>query len=183
MLSCNTQGMNEVDVNADLDGHLDSLLGVMRKEIEAYRELADAIEGEKGVLAKPSLESLNESNTRKETCILKIRILEELRMRVLGRIAAALGLDERNLHLQSLLPHARGDLRQALRECQTELRSLLARINEENRRNRALLDSSLSSVRTARHFMENLIGGGSTYMGSGELNNGGLSGRIYSERG
>jgi hypothetical protein len=31
--------------------------------------------------------------------------------------------------------------------------------------------------------MENLIGSGSTYMGSGELNNGGLSGRLYSERG
>ncbi|MGE5855246.1 MAG: flagellar protein FlgN [Syntrophaceae bacterium] len=183
MLSCDTQGMNEVDVNADLDGHMDSLLGVMRKEIEAYGELADAIEGEKGVLAKPSLESLNESNTRKETCILKIRILEELRMRVLGRIAAALGIDECNLHLQSILPHARGNLRQSLRECQAELRSLLARINEENRRNRALLDASLSGVRTTRHFMENLIGSGSTYMGSGELNNGGLSGRLYSERG
>jgi FlgN protein len=183
MLSCSTQGMNEVDVNAELDGHMDSLLGVMRKEIEAYMELADAIEAEKGVLAKPSLESLNESNTRKETCILKIRILEELRMRVLGRIAAALGLEEHNLHLKSLLPHAKSGLRQALRECQTELRSLLARINEDNRRNRALLDASLSGVRTTRHFMENLIGSGSTYMGSGELNNGGLSGRIYSERG
>jgi len=183
MLSCNTQGMNEVNVNADLDGHLDSLLGVMRKEIEAYGELAGAIESEKGVLAKPSLESLNASNSRKETCILKIRILEELRTRVLARIAASLGLEERNLHLQNLLPHARPDLRQALRACQTELRSLLARINEENRRNRALLDASLSGVRTTRHFMENLIGSGSTYMGSGELNNGGLSGRICSERG
>ncbi|MGE5844405.1 MAG: hypothetical protein ACM32K_05845, partial [Syntrophaceae bacterium] len=69
MLSCNTQGMNnEVDVNADLDGHMDSLLGVMRKEIEAYGELAGAIESEKGVLVKPSLKSLNESNTRKEAC-------------------------------------------------------------------------------------------------------------------
>ena len=183
MLSCNTQGINEVNVNADLDSHMDSLLGVMRKEIESYGELADAIEGEKGVLVRPSVESLNESNTRKETCILKIRILEELWMRVLGRIAAALGIDEHGLHLQNILPHARADLRQALRECQTELRSLLSRINEENRRNRALLDASLAGVRTTRHFMENLIGSGSTYMGSGELNNNGLSGRIYSERG
>lgn len=183
MLNPDVNVMHDVVVDGEQESRIDALVDVLWKEVEVYRELRQTMEEEHLVLLNPSIEMLHESNARKETCILKIRILEELRVRVLGKIAAALGLDERDITLQSLLPYIQGDLYRALLECRTELYSLLTYIHEKNHRNQVLLDASLSSVRTTRHFIANLIGGGSTYRGSGELNNGSLSGRIYSERG
>lgn len=183
MLNPDLQMIHETEGRADLDSLLGSLLSVLRKEIEVYGELAQAIALEKDVLRKPSLESLHESNARKETCILKTRLLEEVREKTVGRIASALGVDARGLKLQAILPHAQGGLGLLLRDCHRELRSLVDRIQEDNLRNRNLLDASLTGVRTSRHFIGNLLGGGSTYGGSGELNNGGLSGRLYSQRG
>lgn len=183
MLNPNLQMIDERSGGADLDSLLGSLLSVLRKEIEVYGELAQAVALEGDVLRKPSLESLHESNARKETCILKTRLLEEVRAKAVGRIACALGVDESGLKLQAILPHAQGSLGRDLGDCHRELRSLVDRIQEENLRNRNLLDASLLGVRTSRHFLENLLGGGSTYRGSGELHNGGLSGRIYSQRG
>jgi flagellar biosynthesis/type III secretory pathway chaperone len=183
MLNHDLLMINETDVKAELNPLLDSLLSVLRKEIEIYGELAQVIALEGEALLKPSLETLHESNARKETCILKTRILEEIRMKAVNRIAPVLGLEERGLKLQTILSHAEGNLGHDLRDCHRELRSLVTRISEENRRNRGLLDASLAGVRSNYQFIGNLLGGGSTYMGSGELNNGGLSGRIYSERG
>lgn len=183
MLNPELQMINQAEGRADLDSLLGSLLSVLRKEIEVYGELAQAIDLEKGVLRKPSLESLHESNARKETCILKTRLLEEVRAKTVGRIASVLGVDESGLKLQAILPHAQGGLGRDLRDCHRELRSLVGRIQEENRRNRGLLDASLAGVRSSYQFIGNLLGGGPTYLDSGELKRNGLSGRICSERG
>lgn len=183
MMNPELQTIHQAEGRADLDSLLDSLLSVLRKEIEVYGELAQAIALEKDVLRKPSLDSLHESNARKETCILKSRLLEEVRSKTVGRIALTLGIDEGGLGLQSILPHAKGDLARDLRECHRELRLLAGRIQEENRRNRSLLDASLDGVRSSYQFIGSLLGGGPTYMDSGELKNGLVSGRICSERG
>lgn len=183
MLNPDLQMIHETEGRADLDSLLGSLLSVLRKEIEIYGELAEAVALEADMLRKPSLESLHESNARKETCILKTRLLEEVRAKTVGRIAAALGLDERGLKLQAILPHAQGDLGRGLRDCHRELRSLADRIHEGNLRNRGLLDASLEGVRAGTEFLGNLLGGGATYLDSGALKHNGLSGRICSERG
>ena len=183
MLNHDLQMIDETDVKADLNSFLGSLLSVLRKEIEVYGELAQAIALEGEVLRKPALETLHESNARKETCILKTRFLEEVRMKAVSRIASVLGLDERGLQLKAILPHAEGNLGRDLRDCHMELRSLVTRISEENLRNRGLLDASLAGVHSSYQFIGNLLGGGSTYKNSGELKNNGLSGRICSERG
>jgi len=183
MLNHDLQMIHEAEGRVDLDSLLDSLRAVLRKEIEVYGELARALALEKDVLRKPSLESLHESNARKETCILKTRLLEEVRAKTVGRIALALGLDERGLKLRSILPHAKGVLGRDLRECHRELLLLAGRIQEENRRNRGLLDASLDGVRSSYQFIGSLLGGGPTYMDSGELKSGPVSGRICSERG
>jgi len=183
MLNPDLQMIDETEGRADLDSLLGSLLSVLRKEIEVYGELAQAIALEGDVLRKPSLESLHESNARKETCILKTRLLEEVRAKTVGRIACALGVDGRGLKLQALFPHAQGSLGRDLRDCHRELRVLVDRIQEENLRNRNLLDASLAGVRSGAQFIGNLLGGGATYLDSGALKHNGLSGRICSERG
>jgi hypothetical protein len=61
----------------ELSPLLDSLIIILKREIVVYRELQAAISHEKIILMKPSLERLLESNSKKETVILKAKMLEE----------------------------------------------------------------------------------------------------------
>lgn len=183
MLNHDLQMINETDVNAELNPLLDSLLSVLRKEIEIYGELAQTIVLEGEVLLNASLETLHESNARKETCILKTRILEEIRMKAVSRIASHLGLAEGEISLSVLLSHASPEQRDQLMDCQSVLRALVAEIAGMNSRNGLLIESSIRFNESAVSFIANILSSGSTYADSGRLRTNGLNGRICSERG
>lgn len=161
----------------------DSLLSVLRKEIEVYGELEEAMAQEKSVLERPSVTGLQESNARKETCLLKTRILEEVRMKLIGKIARSLNVGEEEVRFSTLLSCTEGPLRDDLQECRLRLREVLYRIRESNRGNRALIDASLTGVQNSMSFIHNLLSQGSTYMDSGQLRARNLNGRIYSRKG
>ena len=181
--------VQEMNRFQDIEGATDvgplfaSLLSVLKKEVEVYRELERAVENERGVLGKPSLEGLLESNARKETCLLKTKMLEEVRSKVIGRIARRLGLDEEGLRLTTLLPHAGEAEQRDLRACRKTLQAILSRIAAANGRNKAAIDASLYCVRNSIGFMNGILSCGPTYLGSGKLKSDGLNGRICSKRG
>lgn len=161
----------------------DSLLSVLRKEIEVYGELEEAMAQERSVLERPSLKGLQESNARKETCLLKTKLLEEVRTKIVGKIARSLHVSEEEVRFSTLLSCTEGPLKEDLRECRLRLREVLHRIRETNRGNRALIDESLTGVQHSMSFIHNLLSQGSTYMDSGQLRAGNLNGRIYSRKG
>jgi flagellar biosynthesis/type III secretory pathway chaperone len=183
MLNQNVNISPDVAVEGTLGLLLDGLVDVLWKEVEVYRELREAVAGERKVIMKPSLEALHESNSRKETCILKTRLLEEVRTSLTGRIASQLGLDEGEISLSGLLSHASPEQRKRLVECQSVLRALVADIAGMNSRNGLLIESSIRFNEGAVSFIANMLSGGSTYADSGRLRTDGLNGRICSERG
>lgn len=162
---------------------LDSLADVLWKEVEVYRELREAVAQECRVILKPSMEALHESNSRKETCVLKTRLLEEVRTSLAGRIAARLGMDEGEITLSGLLSHASPQQRKRLAECQSILKALVTEIAGMNSRNGLLIESSLRFNEGAMNFLANMISSGPTYAESGRLKTDGLNGRICSQRG
>lgn len=162
---------------------LDGLVDVLWKEVEVYRELREAVAQERTVIMKPSLEALHESNARKETCVLKTRLLEEVRSGLTGRIASALNLEDREISLSGLLPHASPEQRKRLAECQSVLRVLVTEIAGMNSQNGLLIESSIRFNESAVNFIANMMSGGSCYAESGRLKTGVLHGRICSQRG
>jgi flagellar biosynthesis/type III secretory pathway chaperone len=170
-------------VEGEMESRIDALVDVLWKEVEVYRELREAVGQEHRVLLKPSLEALNESNSRKETCVLKTRLLEEVRSGITERIAACLGIGQDEVTLSRLLACASPRQRQRLGECQSVLRSLVTDIAGMNGRNSLLIESSLQFNEGAMHFFSTMISGGSTYAESGQLRTRGLHGRICSSRG
>ena len=183
MLNPSVNLVPEAAVEGGLESRIDALVDVLWKEVEVYRELREAVGQEQRVLLKPSLEALNESNSRKETCVLKTRLLEEVRSGITERIAVHLGIGQEALTLSRLLACASPRQRQRLGECQSVLRSLVTDIAGMNGRNRLLIESSLQFNEGAMHFFSTMISGGSTYAESGQLRTRGLHGRICSERG
>jgi flagellar biosynthesis/type III secretory pathway chaperone len=183
MLSQNVNIMPDVAIEGTLKSLLDGLLDVLWKEIEVYRELREAVARERRVIMNPSLEALHESNSRKETCVLKTRLLEEVRTSLTGRIASHLCLEEKEITLSGLLFHASPQQRKRLEECQSILKALVSEISAMNSRNGLLIESSIRFNESAVSFIANMLSGGSTYAESGRIRTDGLNGRIYSEKG
>jgi flagellar biosynthesis/type III secretory pathway chaperone len=183
MLSQNVNIAPDVAVEGTLGSLLDGLMDVLWKEVDVYRELREAVAQEHKVIMKPSLEALHESNSRKETCVLKTRILEEVRSNLTGRIASCLGIDEGEITLSGLLAHASPGQRKRLEECQSVLRALVTDIAGMNSRNGLLIESSIRFSDNAVNFIAGLLSGGSTYAESGRIRTSDRHGRICSQRG
>ena len=159
-----------VSLHTDVFPLLDSLIDLLKREIIVYRELLASIRQEKIILLKPSLERLLESNSKKETVILKAKMLEEGRLKLVRKIAKILDLEENEINLTALCSYADHDQELDLRECQTILNDLLADSREMNQKNKALLDYSLHFLQGSVDFIHNLLSSSSAcYMPSGKM--------------
>lgn len=178
-------------MNNELHSLYDSLISVLKKEIEVYSKLHRCFLSEREILTGSSVDELYESNSRKETCILKARMVEGARTKLIERIINALKLDgkalnkalNKNIRLSTLLLHGDEDQKRDMEECRSTLRSLLMDIHGLNERNKTLLDSSLFYVRKSIDFLGQLIYPGATYLSTGTLKANNLNGKIVSREG
>lgn len=149
---------------------LDSLIHLLKREILVYRELQTTISQERAILLKPSLDRLLESNSKKETEILKAKMLEEGRLKVVGKIAKMLDLDEREINLTTLLSYVNHDQEKDIRECQSILNGLVTKSREMNQSNKELIDYSLHFLQGSVDFIYSLLSSASaSYMSSGKM--------------
>ena len=182
-------------MNNELHSLYDSLISVLRKEIEVYSKLHRCFLSEREILSGSSVDELYENNSRKETCILKARMVEEARTKLVDRIINTLNLDEKalnkalnkahskNRRLSTLLLHGDDGQKRDLEECRSALRSLVMDIHGLNDRNKTLLDSSFFYVRKSIDFLGQLISPGATYLSTGRLKANNLNGKIVSRAG
>ena len=166
-----------------LHDHFRSLLAVLGKEADLWRELREIIIGERETIKRPSLEDLHGLNTRKETVIWKLKMLEEVRAGYVRKIGRTLGIPEREINLSALSAEAGGAFREAFQSCREEMGQLLGEIRERNRTNQDLLDVSASLLRGTIDFMQELAAGNSCYSQSGRLTPAGRNGRILQTKG
>jgi flagellar biosynthesis/type III secretory pathway chaperone len=174
---------NVIALDRDFEKLVDSLLSLLSKEIAIYEELRAIVQEEGGTLKRPSLELISGSNNRKETCILKARMLEEVRSNIVRKIARYLDAPERDVNISMLADHVSEQQRGALRIRQEKLLTLLEAIRDRNRRNRDLLDYSLSYVKNSVDFLNQMICTGADYARNGKLKTGGRNGAILCKEG
>jgi len=176
-------------MNNELHFLYDSLIAVLRNEVDVYRKLHKCFLNERKILAESSVDELYESNSRKETCILRARMVEEARTKLVEKIINALNLDGKALNLEkdrslsTLLPYGDDSQKRDMEECRSALRYLLMEIHGLNDRNKTLVDSSLFYVRKSIDFLGQLIYPGATYLNTGRLKANNLNGKIVSREG
>jgi flagellar biosynthesis/type III secretory pathway chaperone len=159
-----------MSLQPDLYPVIDSLIGLLKREIAVYRELQATIANEKIILLKPSLERLLESNSKKETVILKAKMLEEGRLKLVRKMAKMLDLEENEVNLTILCSHADSYQQTDLKECQSTLNTLLAESSQMNQNNKELLNYSLHFLQGSVDFIHSLLSSASAcYMPSGKI--------------
>jgi hypothetical protein len=157
------------ELENDLSVHFNGLVSVLKTEIQVYEEMLKLVLGEKQVLLSPSLHKIQENNAKKETLLLKSKMLETVRANTIRKIADSLNLDEQSLNLSTLATYADRKCGKELEECRTVLHHLLQQIGSLNATNRVLLETSLSCVRGSINFINHLMYAGPTYVETGSI--------------
>ncbi|MCX5819695.1 MAG: flagellar protein FlgN [Deltaproteobacteria bacterium] len=183
MITLDISQEESVKKDCDFEKLVDSLLSVLAKEIEVYEELQAIVQKERGTLARPSLELISDINSKKETCILKARMLEEVRANIVKKIAGHLGREEKEINISFLASQVGGRQRTALKARQKILLTLVGAIKETNKMNRELLDYSLSYVRNSVNFINQIMCSGADYANTGKLKTGSRRGIMLCKEG
>lgn len=163
-----------------MDSLLDDLLRLLEEEIGLYRSLLSILQKEKKAVIGSKLEELNEAGKEKESLILKIRILEEQRIRIQSRLAHSLGYETRDLTLSKLSQLVGEHHSVQLKICYSNLLTLIPSIQEINHSNKSLLTHSLELVKGSLSLLNNFVASNAVYYRTGEMQMGDRSGNVLS---
>lgn len=180
-LQMNQEG--RLDLEYTIEGMLDSLIAILRKEVSVYGELLQLSDDAATVLKKAALQLITENNSKMETCILKARMLEDARRKIIKKIAAVIDREEQDINVTILLNHVQGERKAELLELQSTLSQLILAIQGTNDRAKDLLDYSLHYVRGTMNFITGIISTGSDYAKTGKLRTQGINGKLVCREG
>lgn len=163
--------MNSLHENC-CEGIFISLIDILRKELDVYRELKKTILYEKRILIKPVLEELNHNNALKENIILKARMLSEARKSILKKIVRNLDLDAKNIKLIDIAGYADPEQRKEIEEIRVNLLIISKEVNALNAVNKDLLGASLGNIKSSLDFINSIMSSESVYIENGKIKSG-----------
>lgn len=168
---------------AEFTDLMDSLLVVLKKEVEVYEELRSiTIEGTR-VITGFSLENLSDSQKKMETCVLKAKMLEEVRGNIVKKVARKMEKDEREINLSLLSLYANKAQALELRNQQRKLAPLIESVRNNKEKYTDLIEYSLSYMKNSFNFINGLLFSAGDYARTGKLKSAGLNGRVFCKEG
>jgi len=129
---------------------IDSIKSILTEQIKSYRALLGLLQRERECLISLDADEVENLSKEKDTILLRLRLLEEERIRLIKRYSADNEIRGR-ISLQSLLELTEDNDFQVMR---SQLTSLLQSIQELNDLNMILIERSLSVVRQSVGFLE-----------------------------
>lgn len=156
------------------------LLSTLDEQIKVYRALLDVVRKEKEILVSANLDDLNENNRAKEAMLIKIRALENDRVKWAAVVHSDLGLEgnePRLLEIARYLDSAQAD---QLRNVHSVLELLLRRVQEYNRQNEQLVQSALTNITGAMKAIKGTLEAKPTYQKKGEIEGVAHNGQLVS---
>lgn len=168
---------------ANVETLIDNLLSILHQEIALYQELYRLLHDERRVMTELSLEGLYISNNRKETLLLRLKVLERARLDLIDKIAPLIDLKHGEVTITTLISSVSDPGKGNLLSCYTRLSSLVESIEEINYVNGLLIEKSLSYIKGSISYLNSLISPLPIYMPTGLMRGEEKSGKILSRRG
>lgn len=140
---------------------VEAIRNILNEQVSSYRLLLDLLQREKTCLRDFRPECVEELAKEKDTLVLRLKLLEEERLRLVGKFLpeSSLGGSPEELSLEKLY-ELTGD--SGFRDIRSKLLSLLQSIEELNTFNRMLIERSLHYVQGTA----SLFGSASRHQGS-----------------
>jgi len=138
------------------------LLTVLESEERLYRELCEVLQQERELIINLDAAGLEDAVLRKEALSAEGRLLEEGRIEVATRLAAALGLPSERPTLSGLCD-ALGEGGDELRRAHSRMVALVGAVRELLDANAGFAGESLGQVRATLQLLGRLLPGDVTY--------------------
>ena len=130
-----------------------AIISILKEQVNTYKMLLDLLKDERKCLVDINAERIEDISKEKDTVIMRLRLLEEERQRLLTEFNNDNDI-ESDITLAEL-----GKLTEnsQIPELRSQLISLLQSIEEMNRFNTVLIDRSLHHVRTSSGFFKSFF--------------------------
>jgi hypothetical protein len=162
---------------------IESLLSVLKSEIDLQQELQCSLEEERHVLKRPDSDQLFQCTAKKESILLKAMMLDEVIADIVNKISQTTNIREQYITLSDLAAYATPPLQTGLQNCRKLLASLVMNNRALNEKNRDLLEMLLRLVNNSMRVITNLINADSDYIGSGERKPAPMTGAVFCMKG
>ncbi len=125
-----------------------AIINILKEQINSYGMLLDLLKRERDYLVDIDTEKVEEISKEKDTIVMRLRLLEEERLRLTGKIAEDNGIVE-DINLERLGQITGDNTFMILR---SQLLFLLQSIDEMNRFNSILIDRSIRYIKATTNF-------------------------------
>jgi flagellar biosynthesis/type III secretory pathway chaperone len=125
-----------------------AIISILKEQISAYKMLLELLKKERECLVNFDAEKVEEVSKEKDTVVMRLRLLEEERVRLIEKFAEDSNLSC-NLNLEKMAKHTGDDTFSVLR---SQMLSLLQIIDDMNKFNSILINRSIKYVRTTTSF-------------------------------
>lgn len=148
------------------------LLSNLEDLTKLYRSLLEMVRKEKEIYVKADLNDLHEINQNKETLLMKIKMVDTLRMKHAQELATILLADPENPRLLELAKRIGGEQGDRLRSLHSALDILLKRLTDINKENEEYAQRALATLSGAMNNIKETLAPKKTYAKHGQLKTG-----------
>jgi len=153
----------------NVDTFLTELIDVLNQEIALHKELLSFLQKDRELLIDFSAEKIFENNKKKETCTLKIKMLEESRSSLVDKLSRHYSIPSPELTLSRIVSLAEEPYRSALDAARSILASLVKSMKEVNQSNCLIVKDSLHYFRQSLDFLSCASAVSPTYLDNGKM--------------
>jgi flagellar biosynthesis/type III secretory pathway chaperone len=150
-------------------GIVSGLIPALERQAELYLRLGGLLDEEEEALVTLSLDEIRRITHEKDTLLLKIKVVDETRLRIIAPLASELGRSTSEVTARDILGAASPAHRADLDRVIAKLEKAASAVLEKNRRNDRLLASSQAAMQESYALLAALAGGGVTYGADGSL--------------
>jgi len=148
---------------------INQLLRVLERESELYRSMLTVIDQESKGAIRSDLNALTRAGEEKENILVKLRSIEEQRIRLVRETADALGYPLQDFTLTMMSQLVGKPLAGRLSQAGTDLSTVLNVVKDANHRNKQLFEHSLELLRGSFNLLGELAQSDMVYYRTGNI--------------
>jgi flagellar biosynthesis/type III secretory pathway chaperone len=147
----------------------DELSDCLENLVKIYRHLLELVRKEKDILVQSRLEELNENNKAKDALVIRVRSLENARLKCARDLALAVGADHEQPRLLDIATRCKTEWAAKLQNLHSVLELLMKRVSEVNKQNEELVQAALRNITGAMEAIKGDLQPKATYARQGQL--------------
>lgn len=140
--------------------------------VKVYRSLLETVRREKEILVASKLDELTENNKAKDAILVRIRSIENTRLKCARDLAVAIGADVEQPRLLDIANNCASEWQDRLRNMHSVLELLIRRVSEVNKQNEELVQAALSTITGAMNEIRDGLKPKATYARQGVVASG-----------